>query len=467
MVEIILEDVAVHFPTRQARALQPGKALSRLSLGGIFGTGAGGVGITALHGVNLKLKDGDRLGIIGHNGAGKTTLLRVMSGILPPSQGRIRVEGRVSALLSISLGLDAEATGIENIRYRARHMGISEAEIDAQFDDIAEFSELGDYLHLPMKSYSSGMKLRLALAIATAFQPDILVLDEWLSAGDERFRKKATERLTRLMERAGIVVFASHNMNMLSKMCDIGVVLDHSELAFIGPIDEAIAFSRQEPDTAFKTLQKQTKWPDIRRVERYPFSLDGGGRDLIVNRLARLEAPLMLELGSQLGGSTHHWLASHPKLKVIAVDRWPDDGKIVETLERYDQDPVFQPSFADIKDRAAFIEQVRKRGYYRQACANIAPFAERCVPYRSASSEALVDLAKEHRVKPDLVYFNTASSADQLSEVHRRFPKAILSGNNWNWGADEGYPIRAEVQKFAKQHGFSVRAERANWIVEK
>ena len=175
----------------------------------------------------------------------------------------------------------------------------------------------------------------------------------------------------------------------------------------------------------------------------------------------------MLELGSQLGGSTHHWLASNSDLKVIAVDRWADDGKIVETLERYNQDPAFQSSFADISDRSAFIDQVRTRGYYRQACANIAPFADRCVPYRGQSPEALVELADKYRIRPDLAYFNTAVSAADLSEAHRRFPKAILSGNNWNWGADAGYPIRSEVQKFAKQHGFSVRAERATWIIDK
>ena len=244
MTRVRLERVSVHFPSQMIRAQHLGHAMAGLPLGGVFGIGQGGAGVTALRGIDLELNTGDRLGVIGHNGAGKTTLLRVLAGILPPTEGYIETLGQVSALLSITLGLDAEASGFDNIRYRARHMGIRETEIEKRFDDIVEFSDLGEYLNMPMKVYSSGMKLRLAFAIATAFRPDILILDEWLSAGDEAFRNKATQRLTKLMEESGVVVFASHNMRLLSQMCKTGIVLDHASIVFSGPIDDAIAVSR-------------------------------------------------------------------------------------------------------------------------------------------------------------------------------------------------------------------------------
>lgn len=243
MASVILNDVSVHYPMAQAQRLGLRATVKQLSLGGLIGKGVGGMGVTALDGVNLTLKDGDRLGIIGSNGAGKSTLLKVIGAILPPSGGKVSVCGRISALLSIHLGLDAEATGYDNIRYRARHMGQSEAAIDGCFDDIVAFSELGDYLAVPMKTYSSGMRLRLAFAIATAFRPDVLVLDEWLSAGDAHFQKKASERLEGLIQDSGVFAFASHSRSMLQKFCNRGLVLQHGRVRFYGDIDEALALS--------------------------------------------------------------------------------------------------------------------------------------------------------------------------------------------------------------------------------
>lgn len=242
MARITLENVGVHYalPMVDKSSLQ--SALSKLALGGRIGGGLGGVGVTALECINLDLQEGDRLGLIGPNGAGKTTLLRVLSSILPPTSGRVMVEGRISALLSIQTGLDQECSGLQNIRDRARHMGCTEGEIRSHFDDIAEFSELGEYLQLPMKTYSAGMRLRLAFAIATAFEPDVLILDEWLSAGDEQFQEKAKARLSGLIARAGIFAFASHNRKLQAAFCTKGLVLKNGQAAFFGPINDALDY---------------------------------------------------------------------------------------------------------------------------------------------------------------------------------------------------------------------------------
>lgn len=240
MASLLLENVSVSYRVRdQSKAARPG-LVKQYATGGILHASRKYVDVLALDGISVSLKDGDRLGLLGHNGAGKTTLLRVMSGILPPTSGRVRIEGNLSPLLSIQLGLNNQATGFENIFIRARYMGVPEREIRAQAEEIATFSELGDYIHLPMESYSSGMRLRLAFAIATAFSPDILVLDEWLSAGDAKFQSKAARRLHDLIDRTGIFVMASHNPNLIKRVCNAGIVLDQSRLVYSGPIDRAV-----------------------------------------------------------------------------------------------------------------------------------------------------------------------------------------------------------------------------------
>ena len=239
-----LENVGVHFHLPQSRSKGMMNSFKTVALGGVITKQKKRVGINALDNISLNLKRGDRVALIGHNGAGKTTLLRILAGIIPPTSGKIRVEGRVSSLISIQLGLNNHATGRENIRYRARYMGFTEKEIDAQFADIIEFSNLSDFIDLPMRSYSSGMRLRLAFAIATAFQPDILILDEWLSAGDEAFQKKASERLGALIDRTGIFIFASHNSQVQARTCNMGIVLRRGKIFFKGDIDEAIKFNR-------------------------------------------------------------------------------------------------------------------------------------------------------------------------------------------------------------------------------
>lgn len=241
MARIDLTHVGVEFLVRNVRPRTLVASATSFATGGkIDMTDAKKISVRALRDINLCFEDGDRVGLIGHNGAGKTTLLQVLSGILPPTEGAVRIEGRLSALLSIQLGLDNQASGYENIAIRARYMGCSEEEIESRFDEICAFSELGDYLNLPLKSYSSGMRVRLAFSIATAFSPDILILDEWLSAGDATFREKAGERLRTLIDQSGIFVMATHQPGLMKRMCNKGVVLEKGVITFSGDLEEAL-----------------------------------------------------------------------------------------------------------------------------------------------------------------------------------------------------------------------------------
>jgi ABC-type polysaccharide/polyol phosphate transport system ATPase subunit len=242
MARLHLEHVGVDFLVRDVHHGTLVSSARSFATGGLIDmTNRSKVCINALRDINLDLRDGDRVGLIGHNGAGKTTLLKVLSGILPPTAGRLYIEGRTAGLLSIQLGLDTRASGYENIIIRARYMGVAEEDIKTRFDDICAFSELGEYLHLPLKSYSSGMRVRLAFAIATAFDPDILILDEWLSAGDATFRDKASERMKNLVAQTGIFVMATHQAGLMKQMCNRGIVLKKGQIVFDGDLEEALA----------------------------------------------------------------------------------------------------------------------------------------------------------------------------------------------------------------------------------
>lgn len=176
--------------------------------------------VVALDGVNFSLEAGDRLGLVGPNGAGKTTLLKVIYGIYQPTSGSVMTDGRVDALFNINLGFRREATGRRNIELRGLINGWSTADIAARMNDIIEFSELGEFIDMPFKTYSQGMAARLAFSIATTFQPEILLMDEWIGAGDPSFQEKARARMANLADRAGIIVLASHNQGLLKRTCN-------------------------------------------------------------------------------------------------------------------------------------------------------------------------------------------------------------------------------------------------------
>ena len=241
-ISLRLAGVTVDYPvyTADARSLKNG--LLCKTTGGRIARDAGkGVTVRALHDVSLVLGRGDRIGLVGANGAGKTTLLRVLAGVYQPTLGTMRRCGRVASLFDLSLGLDPDATGYENIMARGLFLGLRPAQVRERTADIATFTELGDYLGMPVHAYSTGMMLRLAFAVSTCLDADILLMDEWIGVGDAAFVQKAEQRLMTFVDRAGILVLASHNPALLERICTKGVLLDSGHVTAVGPIDDVLA----------------------------------------------------------------------------------------------------------------------------------------------------------------------------------------------------------------------------------
>lgn len=231
MASIILKDCSLHLPIYGAgnRSLKQ-MVLSAATGGRIASDSRKLTVIEALKDISIEINAGDRIGLIGHNGAGKTTLLRLLGGVYEPSAGSLRVEGSVTSLIDTTLGMDFEATGYENIMLRGLMLGLSRAEVKALTPDIANFSGLGDFLSMPVRTYSSGMVLRLAFSIITSVHPDILLMDEWLSVGDAAFVKQAEERLRAMVDKASILVMASHNPAIVQDLCNITIKLEHGHI---------------------------------------------------------------------------------------------------------------------------------------------------------------------------------------------------------------------------------------------
>ena len=197
--------------------------------------------VHALREVDLSIAHGERVGIIGHNGAGKSTILKLLAGIYPPTRGERIVEGRISSLFDIALGFEGDATGWENIGYRSYLQGETPRTVRPKIQSIAEFSELGDFLNMPVRYYSAGMSVRLAFSIATAIEPEILLVDEVLSVGDLAFREKARRRMEEMMSKASIIVIVSHDLLSLGNMCERLVWIDHGTVRAMGPSAKVIA----------------------------------------------------------------------------------------------------------------------------------------------------------------------------------------------------------------------------------
>ncbi len=237
-----LRNVTVHFPIYSLGNRSLKRRVLDITTGGRISQGRNNlVVIEAISDLTLELKDGDRVGILGHNGAGKTTLLRVLSGVYEPSYGHISVYGKTAALFDLVMGMEGEATGHENIVLRGLFNGMSLNEIKQFAPSIAEFSGLGDYLQMPLRTYSSGMVLRLAFSIATCKQPEIILLDEWISTLDEEFIQKAKKRLSELAEKSKVLVMASHQIDLLKSLCNKAIFMEHGKLIAFGPIDEILA----------------------------------------------------------------------------------------------------------------------------------------------------------------------------------------------------------------------------------
>lgn len=238
---VSLDQVAISFPVYQggSRSLKK-RVLFHGSAGKIGRDANDQVVVEALRDVSFSLIAGERLALIGANGAGKTTLLRAIAGIYEPIQGRVVTRGRISPMFDINLGIDADLSGFDNIRLRALLLGLMPAEIERRLPEIVEFTELGDYLDMPVRTYSAGMILRLSFAVATCFDPEILLMDEWILAGDAHFMSKAEARVQRFVERASVMVLASHNLELCSRWCTRGIWLDQGSIREFGPIDQVI-----------------------------------------------------------------------------------------------------------------------------------------------------------------------------------------------------------------------------------
>jgi ABC-2 type transport system ATP-binding protein len=237
LVAVVLNDVGVDIPIFDVSRASLKKALLGRALGGRFREAGSHVTVTALKNITLEARDGDRIALVGNNGSGKSTLLRVMSKVYPPTSGTVKIVGSVAPMFDASLGMNWEATGLENIQIAGTIWGMTRAQIRNSIDDITEFTELGDFLKVPVRTYSAGMMMRLAFAIATSRDPEILLIDEVISAGDALFFEKAFARLENLAARSRIVIIAAHNDIILRRLCDKAIWLGDGRLCEYGDIE--------------------------------------------------------------------------------------------------------------------------------------------------------------------------------------------------------------------------------------
>jgi len=242
MISVRVQNLTLRFPVFGADGRSLKKHLAKAAVGGAFGRG--GKVVTALDDVSFSLEAGDRLGLVGHNGSGKTTLLRTLCGAYEPDEGMVSVHGRIASLLDLSLGIDPTATGLDNIRLRGLLAGLSRREVEERLPGIIEFSRLGEFLRMPLKTYSAGMQARLAFAVATSVEADVLLMDEWIAVGDADFRAHAHQRLLELVDRAGVLVLASHDPTTIRAYCNKVMRIERgiaSPIVDIGQFDELMA----------------------------------------------------------------------------------------------------------------------------------------------------------------------------------------------------------------------------------
>ncbi|HRE43170.1 MAG TPA: ABC transporter ATP-binding protein [Terricaulis sp.] len=239
MASITLEDASFWYPVYDST----GRSL-KVSMMRQFGNESmrqgGNVEVQALSEVSLQLKDGDRVGLIGRNGSGKSTLLKVLAKLIHPQRGGLKIDGRVVPLISRGLGIQPELSGAQNIELPMRLMGATEAEIKRAKEEVPDWTGLGDFIHLPVRTYSDGMRARLLFALCTAVRGDILVMDEWLSAGDADFVAKAQTRLEGLLETTKIVVLSSHSLDIIRKMCNLACWMERGQIIMTGPPEAVI-----------------------------------------------------------------------------------------------------------------------------------------------------------------------------------------------------------------------------------
>ncbi len=238
-VSISTKDACVDFPIFDAKSRSLKKTVMGLVGGNIASTSKVPI-IEALRDITLDLQTGDRVGLVGHNGAGKSTLLRLLSGIYEPTRGTAAIHGRVAPVFDLGVGMDPESSGLENIMIRGLFLGMNRKQMEERVDDIAEFTELGDFLRMPLRTYSTGMRVRLALGVVTSIDPEILLLDEGIGAVDAAFLQKSKDRLRELVDRSGLLVFASHSDEFLRELCDTAIWMEHGQVKMQGEIEEVL-----------------------------------------------------------------------------------------------------------------------------------------------------------------------------------------------------------------------------------
>jgi ABC-2 type transport system ATP-binding protein len=243
MASIQLRDVSVDIPIFNTSNRSLKNNIISAATGGQIRPRAGNAGrviVRAIDALTLDLQHGERLGLIGHNGAGKSTLLRVLGGIYEPTSGQISIDGSVASMVDIGFGFDPDATGWDNIVLRGMLLGYSRKQIDRQSREIGEASGLGEFLDMPLRTYSSGMSTRLAFAVSTSITPEILLIDEGIGAGDAAFHAHAKERLKSFIGEAGLLVMASHSNGLLRQWCTMGLWMEHGRVRLHGPIETVI-----------------------------------------------------------------------------------------------------------------------------------------------------------------------------------------------------------------------------------
>lgn len=241
MAKITFDNVSIEFPIFNATGRSLTSSILKVATGGKLDADPNGrVLVKALTDISFSLGDGDKVALLGHNGAGKSTLLRALGRVYAPSKGNVEILGDLGSLIDISLGINHEATGRENVYIRGQLLGLTKQEISDKYAEIVQFAELGDFMEMPVRTYSSGMHLRLAFAVSTVVRPEILLMDEWLSVGDSDFQHKAEERLRDLVSGTRILAIATHSRDLVESVCNRAIWLEHGQIKMDGPVAEVV-----------------------------------------------------------------------------------------------------------------------------------------------------------------------------------------------------------------------------------
>lgn len=241
MAHITFSNVSIEFPIFNATGRSLTSSILKVATGGKLDADPNGrVLVKALTDISFSLREGDKVALLGHNGAGKSTMLRALGRVYSPTKGTAEIVGEIGSLIDISLGINPEATGRENVFIRGQLLGLTKQEITEKYEEIVAFAELGDFMEMPVRTYSSGMHLRLAFAVSTVVRPEILLMDEWLSVGDADFQHKAETRLRDLVSGTKILAIATHSRELVEAVCNRAIWLEHGQIKMDGPASEVI-----------------------------------------------------------------------------------------------------------------------------------------------------------------------------------------------------------------------------------